>query len=109
MDEILELTAAEAGRRIAAGEVSGEECHEAWAGAAAGDELNAYLCRVDGRRSSEARYPPAAVKDIFCTEGVTTTAGSRILEGYVPPYTATAVRRLAEVGVHVLGKTNMDE
>jgi aspartyl-tRNA(Asn)/glutamyl-tRNA(Gln) amidotransferase subunit A len=52
---------------------------------------------------------PVAVKDIFCTEGVPTTAGSRILEGYVPPYTATAVRKLREAGSTMLGKTNMDE
>ncbi len=52
---------------------------------------------------------PVAVKDIFCTEGIATTAGSRILEGYRPPYTATAVRRLREAGARVLGKTNMDE
>ena len=52
---------------------------------------------------------PVAVKDIFCTEGTPTTAGSRILEGYVPPYTATAVRRLDAAGARVLGKTNMDE
>ncbi len=52
---------------------------------------------------------PVAVKDIFCTEGVPTTAGSRILEGYRPPYTATAVRRLIEAGAPILGKTNMDE
>ena len=52
---------------------------------------------------------PVAVKDIFCTEGTQTTAGSKILEGYVPPYTATAVRRLDEAGALVLGKTNMDE
>ena len=52
---------------------------------------------------------PVAVKDIFCTEGVPTTAGSRILEGYGPPYTATAVRKLLEAGARVLGKTNMDE
>ena len=50
-----------------------------------------------------------AVKDIFCAEGVPTTAGSRILEGYVPPYTATAVRRLAEAKAPLLAKTNMDE
>ena len=52
---------------------------------------------------------PIAVKDIFCTEGIETTAGSRILEGYRPPYTATAVRRLSDAGARVLGKTNMDE
>jgi aspartyl-tRNA(Asn)/glutamyl-tRNA(Gln) amidotransferase subunit A len=49
------------------------------------------------------------VKDIFCAEGVPTTAGSRILEGYRPPYTSTAVRRLIEAGAPILGKTNMDE
>jgi aspartyl-tRNA(Asn)/glutamyl-tRNA(Gln) amidotransferase subunit A len=52
---------------------------------------------------------PVAVKDIFCTEDVETTAGSKILEGYKPPYDATAVRRLREAGARVLGKTNMDE
>jgi aspartyl-tRNA(Asn)/glutamyl-tRNA(Gln) amidotransferase subunit A len=52
---------------------------------------------------------PIAIKDIFTTQGIPTTAGSRILEGYRPPYTATAVRRLTAAGAHVLGKTNMDE
>jgi aspartyl-tRNA(Asn)/glutamyl-tRNA(Gln) amidotransferase subunit A len=52
---------------------------------------------------------PIAVKDIFCTEGVPTTAGSRILEGYVPPYTSTAVSKLQQAGCTMLGKTNMDE
>jgi aspartyl-tRNA(Asn)/glutamyl-tRNA(Gln) amidotransferase subunit A len=108
MEELLELTAADAGRRIAAGEISGEECFAAWAGVAAGDELNAFLWRseADGTNSKHA---PVAIKDIFCTEGAPTTAGSRILEGYVPPYTATAVRNLAAAGAPVLGKTNMDE
>jgi aspartyl-tRNA(Asn)/glutamyl-tRNA(Gln) amidotransferase subunit A len=52
---------------------------------------------------------PIAIKDIFTTEGIPTTAGSKILDGYRPPYTATAVRKLAEAGARVLGKTNMDE
>ncbi|MGH2937019.1 MAG: Asp-tRNA(Asn)/Glu-tRNA(Gln) amidotransferase subunit GatA [Solirubrobacterales bacterium] len=52
---------------------------------------------------------PIAIKDIFTTQGIPTTAGSRILEGYRPPYTATAVRRLTGAGARVLGKTNMDE
>src|SRR5581483_7264570 len=55
------------------------------------------------------RGVPIAVKDLFCTEDVPTTAGSRILEGYRPPYTATAVRRLTEAGASLLAKTNMDE
>jgi aspartyl-tRNA(Asn)/glutamyl-tRNA(Gln) amidotransferase subunit A len=52
---------------------------------------------------------PIAIKDIFTTEGIPTTAGSKILEGYRPPYTATAVRKLTAAGARVLGKTNMDE
>jgi aspartyl-tRNA(Asn)/glutamyl-tRNA(Gln) amidotransferase subunit A len=52
---------------------------------------------------------PIAVKDIFTTEGIPTTAGSKILTGYRPPYTATAVRKLTAAGARVLGKTNMDE
>ena len=52
---------------------------------------------------------PLAVKDLFCTEGVPSQSGSRILEGYRPPYTATVVRRLAAAGAPLLGKTNQDE
>ena len=114
MTEALELTVAEAARRIAAGELGREEYWRAWQEAAAGDQLNAYLWTAEGEGGSEeARGPlagvPVAVKDIFCTEGVPTTAGSRILEGYEPPYTSTAVRRLHEAGGTLLGKTNMDE
>ena len=50
-----------------------------------------------------------AVKDLFCTEGVPSQAGSRILEGYRPPYTATVVARLLDAGAPLLGKTNQDE
>ena len=50
-----------------------------------------------------------AVKDLFCTEGVPSQAGSRILEGYRPPYTATVVAKLAQAGAPLLGKTNQDE
>ena len=49
------------------------------------------------------------MKDLFCVEGVPSMAGSRILEGYRPPYTATSVRNLQEAGARVLGKTNQDE
>lgn len=52
---------------------------------------------------------PLAIKDVLALEGVQLTAGSRILEGFIPPYTATAVRRLLQAGVVVLGKTNTDE
>jgi aspartyl-tRNA(Asn)/glutamyl-tRNA(Gln) amidotransferase subunit A len=52
---------------------------------------------------------PIVHKDIFCTDGVLTTCGSRILSNFVAPYDATVVERLAQVGVVTLGKTNMDE
>jgi aspartyl-tRNA(Asn)/glutamyl-tRNA(Gln) amidotransferase subunit A len=108
MSEILELTAAQAGERIREGELAARECFAAWVGAAADDDLNAFLWRA-GEDGERATHPPLAVKDIFCTAGVPTTAGSRILEGYEPPYTSTAVRNLGEAGIGVLGKTNMDE
>jgi aspartyl-tRNA(Asn)/glutamyl-tRNA(Gln) amidotransferase subunit A len=112
MAGLLELSVAEAARRIAAGDVSRGEYFEAWREAAAADELNAYLWRAENG-GAEGEGPlggvPVAVKDLFCTEGIETTAGSRILEGHRPLYTATAVRRLAEAGAGILGKTNMDE
>ncbi len=52
---------------------------------------------------------PVALKDIICTAGVETTAGSKILEGYTPPYDAFVTRRLAAAGAVLLGKTNTDE
>jgi len=114
MADVLELTVAEAAAKIAAGELSREEYFAAWMEAAAGDELNAYLWSVENPDDYQALDGPlggvpVAVKDIFCTEGTPTTAGSKILAGYRPPYTAHAVRRLDEAGARVLGKTNMDE
>jgi len=112
MTELLEMSVAEAATRIQAVELSREEYFEAWREAAAQDELNAYLWRAEDR-AVESDGPlagvPIAIKDLFCTEAIQTTAGSRILEGHRPLYTATAVRRLTEAGAEVLGKTNMDE
>ena len=118
MSELLDLTVAEAIERIDSGEMSAGEYRDAYRQAAAGDELNAYLSTAgdheDGEDGGDApdgelRGVPIAVKDIFCTKGVATTAGSKILEGHVPLYDATAVTRLREAGGRVLGKTNMDE
>src|SRR3954471_724938 len=52
---------------------------------------------------------PLAIKDLFCTEGVPTTAGSHILDGFTPPYESTVSRHLWEAGAVCLGKTNLDE
>jgi aspartyl-tRNA(Asn)/glutamyl-tRNA(Gln) amidotransferase subunit A len=69
-----------------------------------------------GRRAGGSQAPvaplagiPIALKDILCTSDMPTTCGSRLLEGYVPPYDATAVLRLRRGGAVLLGKTNMDE
>ena len=106
-DELLDLTAAQQAERIAAGEVSGEEVFGFWRERAAADELGAYLWVAE--ENPGGTLPPVAVKDLFCVEGVPSAAGSRILEGYRPPYSATTVRNLLDAGAQVLGKTNQDE
>ena len=88
------------------------------------DDLKAYLTvtgeqalaqaqAADERRTRGEDAPllgiPMAIKDVLSTAGVRTTAGSRILENYIPPFTATAVQRLLDAGMVMLGKTNTDE
>jgi len=114
MSELLELTAAQAGERVRAGELKPAELFELYRDRAAADELGSYLWVADGAPpeiapASPLGGVPLGVKDLFCVKGVPSMAASRILEGYKPPYTATAVERLAGAGAPVLGKTNMDE
>ena len=65
--------------------------------------------RASGTPASALDGVPIAVKDVLATAGQPTTCGSRILEGWLPPYDATAVARLRTAGLPILGKTNMDE
>jgi aspartyl-tRNA(Asn)/glutamyl-tRNA(Gln) amidotransferase subunit A len=113
MTELIDLSAAAAARALEAGELDAAELFEAYRVRAAADELNAFTWVADELPSGAEAGPlggvPLAVKDLFCTEGVPSQAGSRILEGYRPPYTATVVERLAQAGAPLLGKTNQDE
>jgi len=65
--------------------------------------------RAAGRTLSRLDGVPLGLKDLLLTEGIETTAGSRILQGFIPPYDATVVRRLKEAGAVLLGKLAMDE
>ncbi len=108
MIDTLRLTAEEAKRLLDTGEISGAELFSAYL-AAIGErdpELHCYLhvCPDPGGDGL-----PIALKDVIGTKGIPTTAGSRILEGYVPVYDATVVARLKEHGLRILGKTNTDE
>ena len=110
----VKLSAAEAIERIAAGDLDAGALFSAYRERIErhDGELGAFLWRAgDAPAATDGplRGVPLAVKDLFCTEGVPTTAGSRILEGHKPLYTSTAVHRLAAAGAPMIGKTNMDE
>ncbi|HEY1521733.1 MAG TPA: Asp-tRNA(Asn)/Glu-tRNA(Gln) amidotransferase subunit GatA [Solirubrobacteraceae bacterium] len=110
---MLELTAAQAAEAIRSGDVDAGEYFDFYRRRAEVDELNAYTWLA----SEPPSFPPGgalagvpvAVKDLFCTKGIPSQAGSKILEGYRPPYTATSVERLQAAGATLLGKTNQDE
>src|SRR3954447_17522674 len=108
------LSAAEAIAAIDRGELGATELFDAYRDRAAGDDLNAFLWVADEAPEAPAadaplRGVPLAVKDLFCTEGVPSQAGSRILDGSPPPYSATVVQQLERAGAPLLGKTNQDE
>ena len=118
----LELSAALESKQVSSVELAEESLRRI----EAADELGAFLSTVDRERllaearevdeargRGEAPSPfagiPVAVKDNIAVEGEPLTCASRILENYVPPYSATAVERLREAGLLIVGKTNMDE
>ncbi len=123
---MIEKTVSELLSALAAGETTSEQLTRAYLDriAALNGELNAYItvCEdsamaqakaADAERAAGSTAPllgiPIAHKDLFCTQGVLTTSGSKILHNFVSPYDATVVERLQEAGAVMLGKTNMDE
>ena len=131
MSDLTELSLLQAAHALRSGEASSAELTRACLDriATVDGRTHAFLTltperalrqagKADRRIAAARRYGdtwpgvcgiPIAVKDVLCLEGVPTTAGSRILEGFVPPYSATSVARLEADGVVVLGKTNTDE
>lgn len=127
MNELLTLTAAELGERIAARQISSEEVTQAHLDriSEVDGDIHAFLLvdhagALDAARRIDARIAdgehlgplagvPLAVKDLFCTKGIATTASSQMLEGWIPPYDSTIVTRCKDAGMVILGKTNLDE
>ncbi len=120
-----DFTLAEARDAVAAKKISSRELTSAFVKAVeAARPLNAFVSETPQRAlemaaASDARIAkgqngpleglPLAIKDLFCTKGVRTTAGSKILGNFVPPYESTVTQNLWNAGAVLLGKTNMDE
>ena len=126
MEALTRLTASALADKLRSGEVSSVEATQAHLDriAEVDGDIHAFLhvsataldtaAAIDARRAAGEKLGPLAgipiaIKDVLCTIDMPSTAGSRILEGWVPPYDATVVRKLREAGLVPLGKTNMDE
>ena len=127
MSELTRLSAAALAEQIAAGTTSSVEATQAHLDriAEVDNQTGAFLHvtgehafeqakAIDERRAAGEKLGPLAgvplaVKDVFVTRGVPTTAGSKILEGWLPPYESTVSQRAQDAGLVVIGKTNMDE
>ena len=126
-DHLIRRTAADMADALAAGEVTSVSLTQAHLDriAAVDGDVHAFLhintegaletaAAVDADRAAGISLPrlagvPIGIKDVLVTEGLPTTAGSRILEGWIPPYDATVTRKVREARMPILGKTNMDE
>ena len=108
MLDTLRLSAEDAMGLLERREVSADELRAAYRDAidARNDELNCFLTLVDEDGNEGV---PVALKDVISTKGVRTTAGSRILEDYVPVFDSTVAARCKAAGLQLLGKTNTDE
>ncbi|MDX6435481.1 MAG: aspartyl-tRNA(Asn)/glutamyl-tRNA(Gln) amidotransferase subunit [Gaiellaceae bacterium] len=108
MIDTLRLTAEAAKELLEKGEVSGDELRAAYRAAIdeRNEELHCFLTLVDGDDNDGV---PIALKDVISTKGVRTTAGSKILEDYVPVFDSTVADRCKAAGLQLLGKTNTDE
>lgn len=124
---ILDLTALELGKKIKAGEITSPQATEAVIKQikAVEEQVHSYVTLDEEgamKRAKEVQAQieagtltgplagvPAAIKDNMCTKGMRTTCSSKILENFVPAYTAEAVLNLEKAGAVILGKTNMDE
>jgi len=130
MTQLNDLTITEASEKLAAGDISAVELAQSCLDAMdANRALNAFITETpdlalaraaasDQRRAKGALAEvgagaldgiPVAIKDLYCTDGVLTTAASHILDGFVPPYESTVTANLLEAGTVMLGKTNLDE
>ena len=125
MSELIKKSAAELAALIASGDISSREVTQAHLDQIekVDPTINAFLfVDTDGalaqadaadKKRSESNSPlngvPLALKDVLTQKGIPTTCGSKILEGWRPPYDSTVVTKLKSAGVVILGKTNMDE
>jgi len=125
MTDLTRLSAADLASKLASKEVSSVEATQAHLDriAAVDGDVHAFLhisenalANAEAADKARAEGPvgelngvPIAIKDVLCTIDMPSTAGSRILEGWIPPYDATVVARLRSAGLVPLGKTNMDE
>jgi aspartyl-tRNA(Asn)/glutamyl-tRNA(Gln) amidotransferase subunit A len=125
--ELYDHSAAELGRKLRSKEVSAKEIASSVLKRIEekDDNYNAFISVTDELALKQAEKAdkkilnnenispltgiPVAIKDNICTKGITTTCGSKILDGYVPPYNATSVQNLIDDGAVIIGKTNLDE